>query len=281
MGWVHSWDGAIPSFMPNDEEACEASGPDEFLRIYDFASWDHLDKRRQIDYLRGVVDHHAQFKWNSDHMTDAVYLLKSVVPDPKILSCVDAAFTESPEVYTWTGVNSIDLLGELLYNESQYYSSNVLSHLSQISLQNMSLVNMPKFKWERGIPEAVPPKKNRYSDAGYDLTLVKKLKENNGVIFYDTGIKVEPDNGYYFELVGRSSISKTGWMLANNIGIIDASYRGNVIVALVRSVPDAPEIELPNRLVQLIPRNLILMNPVEAKLNDTVRADGGFGSSGK
>jgi dUTP pyrophosphatase len=93
---------------------------------------------------------------------------------------------------------------------------------------------------------------------------------------------VQPENGYYFDLVGRSSISKTGWMVANNIGIIDASYTGTVIVALVKIDPDAHEIELPCKLVQLIPRQLILMEPIEVdSLDDTERGDKGFGSSGK
>jgi dUTP pyrophosphatase len=70
-------------------------------------------------------------------------------------------------------------------------------------------------------------------------------------------------------------------MLANNIGIIDATYRGSIIVALVRVNDNADEIKLPMRLVQMIPRSLILMNNIEVdSLSDTVRGSGGFGSSG-
>lgn len=277
MGWVLSWDGIIPPFIPNDDEDSDATSPTEFMRVFTAASWDQLGDRRKIDYLRGVVDHHAMLMW------DKVTLSKKHIGDSgEILDCVTSAFTETEDNWVWSGVNIIDFLGELKYNESEYCSESVVTYLSQISLQNMSLDGMPKFKWERTSPDAVPPKKNRYSDAGYDLTLIEKMKENeHGVIYYNTGIKVEPQNGYYFELVGRSSIAKTGWTLANNIGIIDASYRGNIIVALVRAVPGAPEIKLPMRLAQLIPRNSVLLDPVEAKLNDTVRADGGFGSSGK
>ncbi len=129
--------------------------------------------------------------------------------------------------------------------------------------------------------DAIAPTKNRFSDSGYDLTVLSKIKESNGVIYYDTGIAVEPENGYYFEIVGRSSISKTGWMVANNIGIIDASYRGSIIVALVRVNQTADEITLPMRLVQMIPRKLIFMEGVEKmSLSDTKRGTGGFGSSG-
>jgi dUTP pyrophosphatase len=138
------------------------------------------------------------------------------------------------------------------------------------------------FKWSRINDTVPPPSKNRFSDSGFDLHLVSKLKEDNGVHYYDTGIRVEPENGYYFELVGRSSISKTGWMLANNIGIIDASYRGTIIVPLIKVNPDASPLSLPLRLVQIIPRPLILMMGTETSdLSNTARGTGGFGSSGK
>jgi len=141
--------------------------------------------------------------------------------------------------------------------------------------------SIPEFKWKRTLENAVEPTKNIPSDSGYDLTVISKIKELNGVCYYDTGICVEPPTGFYFDVVGRSSISKTGWMLANNIGIIDATYRGSIIVALVRVNDNADEIKLPMRLVQMIPRSLILMNNIEVdSLSDTVRGSGGFGSSG-
>lgn len=138
------------------------------------------------------------------------------------------------------------------------------------------------FKWAKADPVAVSPFKAIESDSGHDLTLVKHLKTVNDVYFYDTCIRVEPPDGYYFELVGRSSISKSGWMLANSIGIIDTTYRGNIIVALTRTHAHAPVITLPSRLVQIIPKKLHILRPVEVPLSEissTDRGDGGFGST--
>lgn len=99
--------------------------------------------------------------------------------------------------------------------------------------------------------------------------------------WYDTGVAVQPPPGMYFELVGRSSIAKTGYMLANNIGIIDAEYTGTIMVALAKIRPDAEEIALPCRLVQLIPRRVHHLEPLEVEeLIATSRGQGGFGSSG-
>lgn len=137
------------------------------------------------------------------------------------------------------------------------------------------------FKFVKTIPGAYTPKKATDTDSGWDLYLISKIKEENGVTFYDTGIAVQSPPGFYLQLVGRSSISKSGYMLANNIGIIDNGYRGNIIVALVKINPNAGDIVLPARLVQIIPTPIVNSNFVEVNsLDSTDRGQGGFGSSG-
>lgn len=125
-----------------------------------------------------------------------------------------------------------------------------------------------------------PPTKNHPSDAGYDLTLTSLLKAEKGVYYYDTGTKIALPEGYWGMLVGRSSIAKTGHMLANNVGVIDNHYRGNIIVALIKRDATAPDLTLPCRLVQFIPMkqyDFTLEEVVE--LSSTDRADsGGLGS---
>jgi dUTP pyrophosphatase len=140
------------------------------------------------------------------------------------------------------------------------------------------------FSYVRTDPEAKPPQKQRASDSGYDLTLIKRIKTHGNVEFYDTCIKLEPVFGYYFDLVGRSSISKSGYMLANNIGIIDRTYQGTVIVPLVKIDNNQPDLELPARLVQIIPRQIQHLEPIEIteeQLMSSERQTGGFGSTGK
>jgi len=244
------------------------------LNWFQACDWSMLEGRRKIDFLRGVVD--------TCGITDGhtLYINEKYVTEEQ-LGCVDVTHTKDSTMWVWTDVNTIDLMGSLLYDDSEHFSDANREYLACISTQNpWGHVSSPKFIWSKGLEGAVAPTKNRPSDSGFDLTVIDKIKEKNGVHYYDTGIQVQPDNGYYFEIIGRSSISKTGWMLANNVGVIDASYRGNIIVALVRVVEDAPEIQLPMRLVQLIPRQLILMQSVEGKLSDTTRGSKGFGSSG-
>jgi dUTP pyrophosphatase len=70
-------------------------------------------------------------------------------------------------------------------------------------------------------------------------------------------------------------------MLSNSVGVIDRGYTGEILVPLVKVDPSAPELVLPARIVQLIPRTIIAAAMIEVDtLEQTMRADGGFGSTG-
>lgn len=127
---------------------------------------------------------------------------------------------------------------------------------------------------------AVLPRKAHPSDAGFDVTVIGIEREMGPVTLYKTGIAVKPPAGMYFELVPRSSISKTGYMLANSIGIIDPEYRGEILVPLRKVNNHAPVLELPQRIAQLLPRTSppVRFKTVDA-LDDTARGSGGFGST--
>ncbi|WP_456435821.1 dUTP diphosphatase [Thermovibrio ammonificans] len=128
---------------------------------------------------------------------------------------------------------------------------------------------------------ALPPYKKRVSDSGFDLHLIRLVEKRGNLYFFDTGVRVSPPPGYYFDLVPRSSIFKSGFMLANSVGIIDMTYRGTVKVPLVKVDPEAPEPELPWRAVQLIPRRFYPLEGRQvATLDPTLRGEGGFGSTG-
>ena len=140
----------------------------------------------------------------------------------------------------------------------------------------------PMFYVHKMRPDAVIPLRAHASDTGFDLVLLEPTKTIGDVTFYATGISVRPPEGFYFDLVARSSLSKTGYMLANGIGIIDRDYTGEILVALRKVDKDAIDLTLPAKVVQLIPRQWYAMMPVEAPaegLPGTERGDGGFGST--
>jgi dUTP pyrophosphatase len=134
----------------------------------------------------------------------------------------------------------------------------------------------------KNLENAVDLYKKNSTDSGYDLTIIKKIKQVGQIEFYDTGISVKPPSGYYFDLIPRSSLSKSGYILANSVGIIDKTYTGNIIVPLIKIDKTFPDIEIPSRVVQLIPRRIIHFDVLETKeIQKTIRGTNGFGSSGK
>ena len=128
-------------------------------------------------------------------------------------------------------------------------------------------------------------------DSGLDLFFPEDVTLKYG----DCGIKVdlqvqceglndseEKNISYY--LYPRSSISKTPIRMANSVGIIDAGYRGNIIVALDHINPKIPEftIQKGTRLFQICGPTLEPISlEVVGSLSDTERGNDGFGSTGQ
>lgn len=116
---------------------------------------------------------------------------------------------------------------------------------------------------------------------GYDLTAMTGTLLENGLVEYDTGIAVAIPQGYVGLLFPRSSISKTGWRLANSVGVIDSDYRGSI---RVRFRADKALPSLPYKIGERVAQLVILPAPeIEFEeadsLDQTDRGAGGFGST--
>lgn len=122
--------------------------------------------------------------------------------------------------------------------------------------------------------------------AGADLYAVidgELTIEPNETAFVHTGISLEIPVGYAGLVYARSGLAcKRGLAPANKVGVIDADYRGEVMVALHNHGTEAQTIATGERVAQLVIAPYLTANFVEAEeLSDTVRGEGGFGSTGK
>jgi dUTP pyrophosphatase len=97
-----------------------------------------------------------------------------------------------------------------------------------------------------------------------------------------TGLAMAIPDGYEGQVRPRSGLAaKHGVTVANAPGTIDADYRGEILVILI-NLGDAPlNITRGMRIAQLIiaPVSQARINIVE-QLDNTMRGDGGFGSTG-
>ena len=181
------------------------------------------------------------------------------------------------------GVNALDFLGRL-YNKCNYSLLRKKEAYWDICMWDPTLKNttthVDNIKVSKTHLSAVIPSKNNVSDSGYDLTIIEKVKTDGRVEMFDTGIKVEPPFGYYFDLVPRSSITKSGYILANSVGVIDRSYTGSIRIPLIKIDDSKPDMVLPCRIGQLVLRPVVHFEVVEIDaINETSRSEGGFGSS--
>ena len=101
--------------------------------------------------------------------------------------------------------------------------------------------------------------------------------------FIGTGIAMEIPQGYAGLIYARSGLScKKGIAPANKVGVVDADYRGEITVALHNHSLEAKTIEPDERIAQMVITPFLAASFSEVEnLSDTVRGEGGFGSTGK
>lgn len=184
-----------------------------------------------------------------------------------------------------------------IYDSLRYTSENSSNNYAilKIAILDESLIDLYNNKIETHNDSF---KNNKYHDSGFDLFVPEEVNFENAVDSKFIDMKVKAEMVYCnmtfnilsptaFTLHPRSSISKTPLMLANNTGIIDSGYRGNLIGAfraLKLNDDSIYTVSKHTRLIQichssLCPLYVVIVN--ENELSDTARGSGGFGSTGK
>lgn len=162
-------------------------------------------------------------------------------------------------------------------------------------------------------PGATMPTRAHATDVGYDVTCAKfYIKHTDGaeeycttieqvrraimnyrrficeddtyLVIIDTGVHVQPEPGYYVELVPNSRQSKTSIRWGNSIGVIDPTYTGSIKIIL-HNIAFANPGDLANYLPGKVVGQLIVRPYLSAdfeqvdSLAPTERGEGGFGST--
>lgn len=98
-----------------------------------------------------------------------------------------------------------------------------------------------------------------------------------------TGIAMEVPIGYAGLIYARSGLaSKQGLAPANKVGVVDSDYRGEIMVALHNHSNEVRTVEQKERIAQIVIAPYLKANFFEVNdLEETVRGENGFGSTGK
>ena len=131
------------------------------------------------------------------------------------------------------------------------------------------------------------PKRAYASDAGADLVATKDFIIPPGCMdMLDTGVSIIVPNGYAGIVCSRSGQGRVGVSLANSIGVIDSSYRGNIKLILSNNGENPHNVTAyVTKVAQLLIVPIMLAGfsvwtGSDDSWVDTARGTGGFGSTG-
>jgi dUTP pyrophosphatase len=134
-------------------------------------------------------------------------------------------------------------------------------------------------------PSAVLPEAAHDGDAGIDLRSLDALVLDPGArAVVRTGLAIELPPGHAGLVLPRSGLAAAhGITVVNAPGLIDSGYRGEVGVVLLNTDRSEPfRVAVGDRIAQLVVVAVAAVAPVEAdELADSVRGEGGFGSTGR
>ena len=134
--------------------------------------------------------------------------------------------------------------------------------------------------------KAIVPTYGSAEAAGADLYALTdgnvELKSDETKLIH-TGLCMEIPEGYAGLIYARSGLaSKRGLAPANKVGVVDADYRGELMVALHNHSSIPQKVQPFERIAQLVITPFLKADYTQAdELSDTVRGEGGFGSTGK
>lgn len=141
-----------------------------------------------------------------------------------------------------------------------------------------------KIRFKRLDSSATVPTYGTEYSAGADLYNLPEpvTVAPHTTVLIHTGIAVEIPEGYCGLIFARSGLAtKRGLAPANKVGVIDADYRGEVMVALHNHSDLPATVDAGERIAQLAILPFLKAEYEESEdLSDTVRGAGGFGSTG-
>jgi dUTP pyrophosphatase len=125
-------------------------------------------------------------------------------------------------------------------------------------------------------------------NAGFDLFVPEETVFSPGerkLVSMRVKAKMESNNLVHYWMAPRSSISKTGLVLLNSMGVIDRGYRGELMAFLWNTLDKEVTVKKGDRLVQILAPDMghiqsVKVSPV-SEIDQTARGEGGFGSTGR
>lgn len=227
--------------------------------------------------LEMIVKWKERKKYKDDIVLEAVN--RAIQNNAKNFRYIDAILTnwENEGIKTYT---------EILEHDKKYKPQHKRNNVFKVKIKKLTeTAKVPTYGSEYAAGADL------YADINEDVYI-----PNGKTAFIHTGISVEIPEGYVGLIFARSGLScKQGLAPANKVGVIDADYRGEVIVALFNHEDYMDTIDSDyadykkrhtikhgDRIAQIafMPVKQAEFEEID-ELNESVRGEGGFGSTGK
>lgn len=131
-------------------------------------------------------------------------------------------------------------------------------------------------------PNASLPTRAHHNDLGIDLyALEDTYLKGTGITKVRTGIAIQFPEDVGGIIKDRSSVA-TKCEIFTVAGVIDPQYTGEIIIAFYNPKPLTFKFNAGDKIAQLVLQHAIIIDPTEiTEINNTIRGDKGFGSSGQ
>ncbi|WP_159599476.1 dUTP diphosphatase [Agromyces humi] len=141
-------------------------------------------------------------------------------------------------------------------------------------------VEQINIKFKRLHPDAVIPKQAKYGDAGVDARSVDTyVLEPGDTVLVHTGFAVEMPYDTVMQVCSRSGLALNHSIIVLNApGLVDAGYRGEIMVILHNASRKQFTVNPGDRIAQLMFQRYLV--PVFVETNELSASDRGAGGAG-
>lgn len=168
-------------------------------------------------------------------------------------------------------VDALDFLG-LLYDginlDEELYDYSMYGAYKKLCQHTHRDVIETNIHFKRINPNAIKPFKEKSSDAGYEINVIRKIMGGDDSYMYDTGLIINPPFGYYFEMFNTQMLLDKGYTIANVPHILERSLTTPIsqtlkIEILPMDIDNSVPLEMPFPTIRLVPRHIEHFSLVE------------------
>jgi len=237
-----------------------------------------LAAKKMIACGAGVVDY--------DYRGEVGVVLFNHGPEEFVVAPGDRVAQLILEECSMVGCVEVDSLEETARGAGGFGSTGVsdtpVAKATPHAVPSSSLATeAPCMRVQRTSPSASMPVRGSSAAAGFDLAAAEaNIVKAGGKAIVKTGLSIAIPEGTYARIAPRSGLAAKK-MIQVGAGVVDYDYRGEVGVVLFNHGPEDFEIQVGDRVAQLILEKVAMSPAVEVEaLDDTERGAGGFGSTG-